>query len=227
MIMRNESFTGGIQLLFLGIPIVIILISLLKDRRKNLLIQPILQFESDFALFNCIRYYTRLLETKDTNRHNYTYLKGIIYEHNDICKEPDCPIKIYVQNANTILKEQRGANRTGKLKTTGNLSPQSIDRNSKPIQRNNSNVFQLLSINSDNLKLLLAYANKMFCQGLKKFESSTLLRISYAQFLIDKINNQNLAISELLIAERWNPSIDQQFIIFRMRYNIIYIYIYI
>jgi hypothetical protein len=43
------------------------------------------------------------------------------------------------------------------------------------------------------------------------------LRIAYAFFLKERMNNRSLAINELLIAEKHQPSFDEQFLIFRYR----------
>ena len=70
---------------------------------------------------------------------------------------------------------------------------------------------------TENFVLLMRFANALFLQGLSKFPSCTSLRIAYAFFLKDKMNNRTLAINELLSAEKHHPAFDEQFLIYRYR----------
>ncbi|MDR3582384.1 MAG: hypothetical protein P4L67_03890 [Candidatus Pacebacteria bacterium] len=73
------------------------------------------------------------------------------------------------------------------------------------------------NLGNENNNLLWNYANKLFQQGLGKFPSSTMMRIAYALFLKEKMNNKNMAISELFHAEKSSPPFDEQFVIYRYR----------
>lgn len=57
----------------------------------------------------------------------------------------------------------------------------------------------------------------MYFYGLKKFPNNTSLRISYAFFLIEKLNMKQQALQELNTAEQNKPPFDEQFVIFRYR----------
>lgn len=89
------------------------------------------------------------------------------------------------------------------------------------IQRNRND----LSIdNYNNLKkrhslddLLYLYAQRLFQLGLSKFPNCTGLRIKHALFQWERFSNKNLALQSLSIAEKYNPPMDQKFIIYRYR----------
>jgi len=67
----------------------------------------------------------------------------------------------------------------------------------------------------DNYQLLLSHARNMFRLGIQKFPNSASLRISFAFFLIEKLNKKQEAIAELNNALNLAPTIEEQFIIFR------------
>ena len=71
--------------------------------------------------------------------------------------------------------------------------------------------------NNEKFNLLIQLINKMYFYGLKKFPNNTSLRISYAFFLIEKLNMKQQALQELNTAELNKPPFDEQFIIFRYR----------
>ena len=75
----------------------------------------------------------------------------------------------------------------------------------------------LIKVNEDNSKLLNAFLGRLYIMGLAKFPKCTSLRISYVFYLIEKANNKNLALSELLTTEIYDPGFDEQFIIFRFK----------
>ncbi|CAD8062066.1 unnamed protein product [Paramecium sonneborni] len=81
------------------------------------------------------------------------------------------------------------------------------EKNNKKIQQNN---FEAI------ISGLLAELDKLFQQGLEKFPQSTQLRISYAFFLIERLNNKKKAHQQFLEAQKFGrPAFDQEFIIYK------------
>ena len=186
MALENTDFNGALQIYFLGFPLVIVLIATSKDHRKKLILKPLDQFDSGSEWHLKIRFYISLIHRKDMSRNASILLKGFIYDHESTCEISDCPLKIYVMNLASVLKEK-------KRKTINKMGTM------------------------DNYALLLNYANKLFLTGLPKFPTCTSLRIAYAFFLIERMNKQNLAITELQIAEKSHPPFDEQFVIYRSK----------
>lgn len=78
-ILENTEFSGALQLMFLGIPLIIGVIVFGKDERSKLLMKNINNFTTGEELSLQIRYYLQLIETKNTNRRNAIILKGYIH----------------------------------------------------------------------------------------------------------------------------------------------------
>jgi hypothetical protein len=78
--------------------------------------------------------------------------------------------------------------------------------------------FGKVNVNFENYSLLLTQAKKIYETAILRFPTCTLLRINYAYFLLDKMNNKKNAMKELVEAEKLKPSFDQQFIIYRYKY---------
>ena len=55
----------------------------------------------------------------------------------------------------------------------------------------------------------------MYQNGISKFSLSTTLRINYSFFLMERMNNTKKALIELKNCEKYNPSFEEEFIIFR------------
>jgi len=70
---------------------------------------------------------------------------------------------------------------------------------------------------NEKYRLLIQLLNRMYCYGIKKFPNNTSIRISFAFFLIEKLNSKQQALQELTYAEQSKPPFDEQFIIFRYR----------
>jgi hypothetical protein len=55
----------------------------------------------------------------------------------------------------------------------------------------------------------------MYFYGIKKFPNNTSLRISYAFFLLERMQGKQQALQELNQAAQNKPPFDEQFIIYR------------
>eukprot|EP01022_Parablepharisma_sp_SALTPOND_P033551 TRINITY_DN88_c0_g1_i1.p1 TRINITY_DN88_c0_g1~~TRINITY_DN88_c0_g1_i1.p1 ORF type:complete len:1755 (-),score=211.95 TRINITY_DN88_c0_g1_i1:16687-21951(-) len=185
MLLEDTEFSGGVQLFFLGSPVVGFIIYSGTDRRKKLLMNPIEQFDSGDEWYQKVRHYMSLIYHKDTSRAAAIELKGFIYDHEETCDKRDCPLKLYKQNISGMIKDKK-----------------------RKMGRN---------LGAENNNLLWGYANKLFQTGLSKFPNATMMRISYAIFLKEKLGNKNMAVSELFHAEKNGPPFDEQFVIYRYR----------
>lgn len=67
------------------------------------------------------------------------------------------------------------------------------------------------------VKKLFLMLEQMFDQGVRKFKTSVKLRIAYAFFLIERMNNKKRALEELTIAEKLRPSFEDEFLIYRYK----------
>lgn len=64
---------------------------------------------------------------------------------------------------------------------------------------------------------LLLFADRLFNLGLALYPNCTSLRIKYALFQWDRFKNKNLCLQHLYLSEKYNPPMDQKFIIYRYR----------
>jgi len=185
MIAEDTSFDGGIQAFLMGVPLVILLLFTKGDPRKEMLLKPIEDYDNGEQWYIKLRYYISFIQRKEMNRDVSVQLKGFIYNHEEKCTITNCPLKAYIQNVASSIKDTKKK------------------KQSKTAQ--------------ENFILLMRFANLLFTQGISKFPACTSLRIAYAFFLKERMNNRALAISELLAAEKIHPPFDEQFIIYRYR----------
>lgn len=64
---------------------------------------------------------------------------------------------------------------------------------------------------------LLQHAEILYQNGISKFPNCTSLRISYAFFLLERLNKKQQANIELINAEKYAPKFEEQFIIYRYK----------
>ena len=185
MLMVDTEFTGTVPLFFLGSPIIGLMLFTMDFHTDKMLIKPLELFENGDEWFQKIKYYISLIHHKDTDREAAIELKGFIYDHEETCTKKDCPLKLYKNNIESVIKDRK-----------------------KKIGKN---------LGVENTNLLWSYANKLFQQGLAKYPSATMMRVAYALFLNDRMGSKTLAISELVRAEKYNPTFDEQFLIKRYR----------
>ena len=68
---------------------------------------------------------------------------------------------------------------------------------------------------TDDDLYLYQYVMTMYQNGISKFSLSTTLRINFSFFLMERMNNTKKALIELKNCEKYNPSFEEEFIIFR------------
>ena len=171
-VLESTSFNGGLELFFVGIPIVSIIILCLKDQKLSLLLTNLNKFEKGEMVSKQVRFFLDLVDKKDTERKSKIRLRGFIYIHNEQCTLIDCPLKKYVKE---------------------------------------------LESGKDIIAYLYQHAQSMFQLGISKFPYCTSLRMSYAFFLVERMNNRVKSLMELKTAEKYSPSFEEQFIIYRLK----------
>lgn len=171
-LLEYTSFNGGLELFFVGIPIVSIIILCLKDVKLSLLLTNINKFEKGEMVGRQVRFFLDLVDKKDTERISKIRLRGYIFLHNEQCSLADCPLEKYVKE---------------------------------------------LELGKDIIAYLYQHAQYIFQLGISKFPYCTSLRMSYAFFLVERLNNRVKSLMELKTAEKYNPSFEEQFIIYRLK----------
>ena len=74
-----------------------------------------------------------------------------------------------------------------------------------------------LELGKDIIAYLYQHAQYIFQLGISKFPYCTSLRMSYAFFLVERLDNRVKSLMELKTAENYNPSFEEQFIIYRLK----------
>ena len=64
---------------------------------------------------------------------------------------------------------------------------------------------------------LLLVIDRAYSNGIKKFKTSTHLRLDYAFFLLERFDNKKKALEHLNYAETLKPTFDEQFLIYRYK----------
>lgn len=77
--------------------------------------------------------------------------------------------------------------------------------------------YNLVQNKLDTVAFLLQHAEALYQTGISKFPNCTSLRISYAFFLLERLNKKQQANLELVNAEKYAPKFDEQFIIYRYK----------
>ncbi len=170
--LESTSFNGGLELFFVGIPIISVIIICLKDVKLALLLTNINKFEKGEMVSKQVRFFLDLVDKKDTERVSKIRLRGYIFLHNEQCCLSECPLEKYVKE---------------------------------------------LESGKDIIAYLYQHAQYIFQLGISKFPYCTSLRMSYAFFLIERLNNRVKSLMELKTAEKYNPSFEEQFIIYRLK----------
>jgi len=171
-LLEHTSFDGGLELFFIGVPIVSVIILWMKDGKLSLLLTNINKFEKGEMVSKQVRSFLDLVDKKDTERVSKIRLRGYIFLHNEQCSLADCPLEKYVKE---------------------------------------------LQSGKDIIAYLYQHAQNIFQIGISKFPYCTSLRMSYAFFLVERLNNRVKSLIELKTAEKYNPSFDEQFIIYRLK----------
>ena len=110
----NTTFDGGLQIYFLGLPLVGLMEAYRKDDRVALLNKNINSFQRGEEVALQIRYYLNLVMTRDTDRRNAIILRGYIYHHEDQCSYSECCLGQYKRLMKmSINQKNKSSSKTG------------------------------------------------------------------------------------------------------------------
>jgi len=113
MIISSTNFTGALEILFLGIPIILLLIYTRQEDRNKLLLTAETQIESGDLCQKKFFYYIYIIETKEMLRQSAIILKGYVNHHSEVCPVETCPIKAFKR---MILKDRLSTDTSRKKK---------------------------------------------------------------------------------------------------------------
>ena len=229
-ILENAAFDGGIYILFIGGFMVSYIIITQKDKRFKLLLMNINKFSEGNSVFKQIRYFLELVDNSHKDRRSNILLKGYIYVHEESCTNSECPLKRYLQEIErhektlAIDKNQTGIN-SGIAYTNEPNNKHNAGGITNSFIGNGSTTFGIgggettmgggKNIQKDEDLYLYQYVMNMYQNGISKFSLCTSLRINYSFFLMERMNNKKKALTELKNCEKYNPSFEEEFIIFR------------
>ena len=226
-VLENSAFDGGIYLFFVGIPIVWVIVITQKDDRFKLLLTNVNKFQSGESVFKQIRYFIELVEAKYKDRRSNILLKGYIALHEEYCTIMDCPLKKYLKEIEKTESFDNSNNKGGVNYTNYNTTQTDVGGSTMQFLGatttivnstvNTSSAFGMVNNEAD--LYLYQYAQEMYQNGISKFPYCTMLRINYAFFLMDKMKNSKKSLIELRNCEKYSPSFEEQFIIFRFLQN--------
>ena len=244
-ILENAAFDGGIFILFIGGVMVTYIIITQKDQRFNLLLMNINKFSEGGSVFKQLRYFLELVDKSHKDRRSNILLKGYIYVHEESCTNSECPLKRYLQEIQKTKKNNISPEKSTLLSgvnnnnITTNMNINTNDSNANKatggaIIGNTSNINNVgvstnidgegflgggkeknKDSNTDEDLYLYQYVSAMYLNGISKFSLSTTLRINYSFFLMERMNNTKKALIELKNCKNYNPSFEEEFIIFR------------
>ena len=237
-ILENAAFDGGIFILFIGGVMVTYIIITQKDKRFNLLLMNINKFSEGGSVFKQLRYFLELVDKSHNDRRCNILLKGYIYVHEESCTNSECPLKRYLQEIEKNKKNQIPGDKTvisGVNNYATNININTTDPTTNKVidvTGNTSNIGVLTNTGTDGVVggmskkisknshmdddlYLYQYVMTMYQNGISKFSLSTTLRINYSFFLMERMNNTKKALVELKNCEKYNPSFEEEFIIFR------------
>ena len=187
-----NQFGGSIYILLSGIPLIILILTFSKnsDDYIEVLSQNINKFQKGEEIERQMRYFLRLILRKGKDRKSEILLKGFVRNHENNCAIGDCPLK--------IVKRL-------------------LDGNGVLVGNQKNNQADLFSKNVAIQQYLFNFVFKVYTVGLCKFPNCTSLRISFALFLYHYQKQKLKTKQELENAEKSNPPLDQQFIIYRYK----------
>ena len=226
-VLEKAEFDGGIFLFFIGCPVVSYIILTQKDQRFKELLTNINKFDKGDYVFRQIRYFLELTDKKGKDRQSNILLKGYIYVHEETCTLSDCPLKKYLKESEKYEKQSVSVNVNGTATNVGMESVNNIHQSGAALTQigggttllNTGTSTNIGSINNEADLYLYQYAMIMYQNGISKFPSCSTLRMNYSFFLMERMNNRKKALIELKNCDKYNPSFEEEFIIFRFCEN--------
>ena len=167
----------------MGVPLIVGLIVFEPDSRKKLLLKNINNFENGNEIAIQIRYLIKLILNRETNRKLGIILKGYIYHHEDSCSNPDCNLRKYKVHSKSLSKKNKEVKK-GAI----------MDFN-----------LQIVQLEEKLQQCLLDHAKSMYRASIAKFPNNSTLRIEYAFFLKELLNEKEQALKEWDMATKCRP----------------------
>ena len=213
-----------------------------KDKRYSLLLMNINKFSEGGSVFKQLRYFLELVDKSHNDRRSNILLKGYIYVHEESCTNSECPLNRYLQEIEKTKKHYGMPGDKSMISGSNNNNTTNINvTTNEPITNkvidatgNTSNIGMPIGTGTagdalggnskgekgkhshmDDDLYLYQYVMTMYQNGISKFSLSTTLRINYSFFLMERMNNTKKALVELKNCEKYNPSFEEEFIIFR------------
>lgn len=231
-----NSLSGNIYIWFAGIPLIILIILFYKDKDMEILKENPLQLKDGYEIQQYLRSFMVLYENRLKNSKDFLKLQGVIIHHEKTCELIDCPLRKYLylftkaSSKNFYFNEsdhndnnQQNSNKTiinayasifnkqihSSHHHTTIVNPQGVEE----IEEYDS----LSDFENETGDLIIEFFNIIYSISVAKYPNCTSLRIKYALFLLERMNNKNLSLIELNMCSKYNPPIDQKFIIFRYK----------
>ena len=171
--LEHSAFNGALGLLFIGLPIVVLIVVFEKDKVLSGLVESINKNTRGDKTATQIQSLLNIIDQKDTYRNANILLRGYIEKYEETCSLKDCALKKYLSSYKTS--------------------------------------------NIDAVVFLLQHCEYMYQAAISKFPNNTSIRISYAFFLLERMNKKQQASLELANTEKHFPSFEEEFIIFRYK----------
>jgi uncharacterized ubiquitin-like protein YukD len=132
-VLTGTMFTGALEILFLGIPLICIIVHTKQENRLKLLMTTEKRIDTGDLCQKKNFYYLNIVDTRENRRESAIILKGYVNHHSEVCPYENCPIKQYQR---VVLKDK-----------TVSL----IERKRKAIKSQNKQ-----TLSTDNSQLLMA-----------------------------------------------------------------------
>lgn len=116
-----------------------------------------------------------------------------------------------------FLIENSKHERQSKIELNGLISTLSQNTDSSKHKYFKSYLERKSKSKIENVSFLYQHVKNLYQESIYKFPFSVELRISYAYFLLDIVQNKNLALIQLEIAFKSKPAFDEQFTIYRCK----------
>ena len=184
---------GHLIILCIGIPLIVGLVSNLRERRiEGILMHTVDKMKHFEESLNQIINIQQKVKEIGTESEDDTILIGIVHLHVLDCNDSECPCKRRECKQIDINKQAK--------------------KNS--IQVDNMNF--LGSYHRDKI-FLSFFVRKLYEDALNKFSSVTTLHLAFSYYLFDSMKNTHAALLELNSCLKKKPSLKDQFTIFRYK----------
>ncbi len=191
-----SGYDGGLEAFFMSLPLVIITVYTLRNPLEAKLMTQFKDLANGNDCYDHIRYFIYLASSENMN--DKVCLEGYINKYKEEEKDNSTLLRY---NASIMTQQRKESKKEveGEQKEPENEKKKSQSR-------------------SELHKKLMEHAYHLFKKGIEKFPKCTFLRIQYALFLMEKMQNNSWALKQLMKSEKRRPPLDEQFLIYRLKY---------